>query len=118
MASSLQFAVALLLGIVLPEAHAQAPAPAAVRPAKLGLCVACHGANGMATTQDAPHLAGQREPYLVAAMQAYRIGDRKHAAMQAVAGTLSAQDIAQQSRWYAGQRAGPSLSSTTGGSAR
>jgi len=82
-----------------------AGAPDPARPAKLGLCVACHGENGLAITADAPHLAAQREPYLVVALGAYRSGTRKHAAMQAVAGTLSARDIAETSRWYAAQRA-------------
>lgn len=93
--------LSLMLGAALLAAGPSGPA----RPAKLGLCVACHGANGLAITADAPHLAAQREPYLVAALVAYRSGTRKHAAMQAVAGTLSARDIAETARWYAAQRA-------------
>ncbi|MEO6065231.1 MAG: c-type cytochrome [Lysobacterales bacterium] len=90
----------LLLGAVLLAASPTMT----VRPAKLGLCVACHGENGVAVTPDAPHLAAQRESYLVAALTAYRSGARKHAAMQAVAGTLSPRDIADCARWYAAQR--------------
>lgn len=92
--------LSLLLGAVLLTAS---PPPA--RPAKLGLCVSCHGENGVAVTPDAPHLAAQRESYLITALTAYRRGERRHAAMQAVAGTLSARDIAESARWYAAQRA-------------
>ncbi len=94
--------LSLLLGAVLLAAS-----PPPTRPAKLGLCVACHGEDGVAVTPDAPHLAGQREAYLVSALTGYRSGSRRHAAMQAVAGTLSARDIADSARWYASQRARP-----------
>ncbi len=90
-----------MLGAALMAASSPGPA----RPAKLGLCVACHGENGVAITADAPHLAAQRESYLAAALVAYRSGTRRHPAMQAVAGSLNARDIAETARWYAAQRA-------------
>jgi len=92
--------LSLLLGIALT--NAALPATPA-RPAKLGLCVACHGERGLAQTEDAPHLAAQRETYLASSLTAYRTGTRRHAAMQAVAGTLSARDIDEFARWYAAQ---------------
>ncbi len=103
--------LSLLLGAVLLTAS---PPPA--RPAKLGLCVACHGENGIAVTPDAPHLAAQREAYLVAALTAYRSGTRRHAAMQAVAGALGPRDIADTARWYATQP--PVRGTAAGGAAR
>lgn len=104
--------LSLLLGAVLMSVS---PVPA--RPVKSGLCVSCHGDRGVAVTPDAPHLAGQRESYLITALTAYRRGERKHAAMQAVAGTLSTRDIVKTARWYAAQSAVrmPSKPQTTTG---
>jgi cytochrome c553 len=82
-------------------AHAQAAAPA--RPAQLGLCASCHGEDGRGREPGTPHLAAQDETYLRQALQAYRAGQRKHAAMQAIAGALSQADIAAFARWYAAQ---------------
>lgn len=96
-----------LVGAVSWALAQDANAASAPRPAKLGLCVACHGQDGMAVTADAPHLAGQRERYLASALAAYRAGTRRHAAMQAVAGTLSQRDVAAFARWYSSQPAAP-----------
>jgi len=73
------------------------------RPAKLGMCVSCHGVDGIAVAPGNPHLAGQDETYLRGALNRYRSGERAHPAMQAVAGALSDADIEQLSRWFAQQ---------------
>ena len=84
-------------------AHAQPPQ----KPARLGLCAACHGENGIAAAAGIPHLAGQDRDYLVAALRQYRDGERQAAAMRAVSGTLSQADIVALADWYANQpRAG------------
>lgn len=59
-------------------------------------CTGCHGIpfyNNAYPTYSVPRLGGQNEAYLVAALKAYRSGERKHATMQAQATTLSDQDI-------------------------
>jgi len=84
-------------------AHAQPPQ----KPARLGLCAACHGESGTAVAAGIPHLAGQDRDYLVAALKQYRNGERQAAAMRAAAGALSDADIVALADWYAAQpRAG------------
>lgn len=73
------------------------------RPPQLGLCAACHGENGIARVAGTPHLAAQDEQYLVDALQQYRSGKRDVAAMRAVSGALSVDDIRALARWYAAQ---------------
>jgi cytochrome c553 len=80
-------------------AHAQTPP----KPARLGLCAACHGESGIATAPGIPHLAGQDRDYLVGALRQYRSGERPVAAMRAVAGALSDGDIDALADWYAAQ---------------
>lgn len=95
----------LILLLCLPSlVQAQVPA----KPAKLGQCVACHGENGRSRIPGTPHLAGQDETYLVAAMAAYRSGTRRAVPMNTIANTLQPRDVAALARWYARQPAGPS----------
>jgi cytochrome c553 len=80
-------------------AHAEAP-----KPARLGLCAACHGENGVATAPGIPNLAGQNREYLVAALRQYRSGERTAQAMRTVSGSLSDADIDALAAWYAQAR--------------
>jgi cytochrome c553 len=80
-------------------AHAEAPP----KPARLGLCAACHGESGIATAPGIPHLAAQNREYLAAALRQYRSGERTAQAMRAVAGSLSDADIDTLAAWYAAQ---------------
>ncbi len=99
---SVRITVAVLATVLFPAlAHADAPA----RPGKLGLCAACHGEDGRAGSPGVPRLARQDETYLRDALAAYRDGRRSHDAMRAIAGALSPGDVAELSRWYAGQAA-------------
>lgn len=61
---------------------------------QLTACQSCHGADGISVLALAPHLAGQRDGYLAAQLQAFRSGDRKSAVMNAIASQLSDEDIA------------------------
>ena len=45
-------------------------------------CKGCHGLNGKSAAPAIPHLAGQRERYLLAALKAYEEGKRTHAALR------------------------------------
>jgi cytochrome c553 len=73
------------------------------RPAKLGLCVACHGERGVSRVAGVPSLAGQDEAYLRKALGDYRDGSRKVAPMTSLANTLQARDIDALARWFAAQ---------------
>ncbi|GMR21661.1 MAG: hypothetical protein BMS9Abin36_2265 [Gammaproteobacteria bacterium] len=66
---------------------------AAAGKAKASICAACHGADGIGTTNLNPNLAGQKEAYLVKAIKAYRDGVRKDPMMSAMAKPLSDTDI-------------------------
>jgi cytochrome c553 len=79
---------------------AHAGDPAAGR-TKAAACAVCHGANGLATLPNAPHLAGQPEIYLAEQLRNYRSGRRPHEVMGVVARPLSDRDIDDLAAWYA-----------------
>jgi cytochrome c553 len=67
-------------------------------------CAVCHGALGVSSAPDAPHLAGQPEMYLAAQLRAYRSGERRHEVMGVMAKPLSDDDIANLAAWFASLR--------------
>jgi len=88
--------------IALLPTLAPAGSPPA-RPARLGLCAACHGETGNATQPGIPHLAAQDRDYLAAALRQYKSGERAAPAMRAATGALTDADIDALSAWYAAQ---------------
>jgi cytochrome c553 len=68
-------------------------------------CDRCHGINGNSTDPRLPALAGQREDYLQAVLQAYRAGKRKSPAMAAMSGVLTDADIDNLAAYYSRQKA-------------
>jgi cytochrome c553 len=68
--------------------------------AKAMMCQACHGLDGLSKTPDAPNIAGQIEPYLIAQMLAFKSGLRKNDAMSVVMPPLSDQDIEDLAAYY------------------
>jgi cytochrome c553 len=68
-------------------------------------CDRCHGTNGNSTDPRLPALAGQREDYLQAVLQAYRTGKRKSPAMAAMSAGLTDADIDNLAAYYARQKA-------------
>ena len=68
--------------------------------AKALMCQACHGIDGLSKTPDAPNIAAQIEPYIVAQLQAYKSGARKSDAMSVVAPTLSDTDIEDLAAYF------------------
>ena len=85
------------------------PAFAADKPQKLGLCAACHGEDGRASTPDIPNLAGQNLPYLRNAIAQYKTGKRDFPAMRSALGMLDAAEIDAIARWYAAQLPQPAI---------
>jgi cytochrome c553 len=69
-------------------------------------CTGCHGIPGWRTAYPevygVPLLGGQQPQYIVAALKAYKAGQRQHPTMQAMAATLSEQDMADLAAYYAG----------------
>jgi cytochrome c553 len=68
--------------------------------AKALMCQACHGLDGLSKTPDAPNIAAQIEPYIVAQLQAYKSGERKNDAMSVVAPSLSDTDIEDLAAYF------------------
>ena len=64
------------------------------------MCQACHGLDGLSKTPDAPNIAAQIEPYIVAQLQAYKSGTRKNDAMSLVAPSLSDTDIEDLAAYF------------------
>jgi cytochrome c553 len=95
----------LLLLACLPV-HAQTVGNAEAAKAKNSMCIGCHGIPMYKTAfpevYSVPMIAGQTPDYIVKALQAYRVGDRSHPSMQAVAKSLSDQDMADLAAYYGG----------------
>jgi|SRR6185437_6348633 len=77
------------------------------RPARLGLCAACHGEDGHARIPGAPNLAGQQYDYLLNALHAYKSGARDVAVMRTATGPLTETDMRQLAGWFAALPACP-----------
>jgi cytochrome c553 len=64
-------------------------------------CAGCHGANGISTAADVPHLAGQRAAYLHFELRAYKSGTRGDNAMSAAVKFLSDDALLKAAAYYA-----------------
>jgi cytochrome c553 len=64
-------------------------------------CSGCHGSSGISSLAGTPSLAGQSANYVFKQLQDYAAGDRQHEIMSSLANTLSKQDIADLSSWFA-----------------
>ena len=96
-AAALTTAACVLAGV--PWA---ARAQAGAQPAKLGVCITCHGEQGLSQLPDAPNLAGQPEIYLREQLRAYRSGKRVNETMNVIAKGLTDPEITELASWYAG----------------
>jgi len=94
-----------------PASQAQAPAapvPAAGGPktieAKVAMCIGCHAIPGYQSSfpevHRVPMIAGQNAKYIVAALNAYKAGERKHPTMRGIGEGLSEQDMAEIGAYY------------------
>lgn len=67
-------------------------------------CMGCHGIPGyfnVYPSYHVPRVGGQHAEYIVAALKAYKNGDRAHKTMQAQAASLSEQDMADIAAYFA-----------------
>lgn len=67
-------------------------------------CTGCHGIpgyNNVYPTFKVPKIGGQHYEYLVAALNAYKNGDRQHSTMNSQAQSLSQTDIEDISAYFA-----------------
>ena len=91
--------VAVLLSVLSGAAWAADGDVAAGRQKALQ-CQTCHGLDGMSKLPEAPHIAGQPEPYLIKSLNDFRQGIRKNEMMDVVAKELTDQDIADLAAYY------------------
>ena len=63
-------------------------------------CQVCHGLDGRALVPMAANLSGQQKQYIIAQLEAYRSGKRRHEQMNIIAKMLSDEDIENVAEWY------------------
>ncbi len=66
-------------------------------------CKACHGLDGKGLAPGIPHLAAQRERYLLASLKEYKDGKRSHAALKDMMASISDADAGNVVAYYAAQ---------------
>jgi cytochrome c553 len=103
------FRIPVLVLLLAPLA-ALAQAPTAAGDAKRGEAIAytCNGCHAIPNyknvypTYSVPKLHGQRPEYLIAALKAYKSGERSHGTMHSQASSLSEQDMADVAAYLSG----------------
>jgi cytochrome c553 len=96
-------AITLLLALagVISTAQAQ---DAAAGEKKAAMCIGCHGIIGYQASfpevHKVPMISGQGAKYIVAALNAYKKGERKHPTMKGIAITLTDADMADLAAYY------------------
>lgn len=96
-------AASLSLALAIPPAGAFEGDPQRGR-VKADTCLGCHAIPTYTNTYpvyNVPKVGGQHEAYIVAALLAYRSGQRNHETMQGNASSLSDQDIADIAAFFA-----------------
>jgi cytochrome c553 len=74
---------------------------------QVAMCLGCHNIPGYQASfpqvHKVPMISGQSAGYIVAALQAYRKGERKHPTMRGIAASLSDQNMADIAAFYESQ---------------
>ena len=65
------------------------------------VCAACHGENGISTTENIPSLAGQQDQFVQWQLVFFRAGTRKNEQMQPIVEQLNNEDIRNLGAYYA-----------------
>jgi cytochrome c553 len=101
------FALLVLAGAAYGAAAADIVGNAKAAPAKVEMCIGCHGIPGYKATfpevYQVPMIGGQSAKFIENALKAYQKGERKHPSMKGIASSLSDQDIADIAAYYAQQ---------------
>lgn len=104
-----KYILALAVSLVPTLVFAQAPAakgdPVAGKVKAMAICSGCHGVPGTQTAYPevykVPKIGGQNADYLVAALKAYRNGDRYNETMKGLASALKESELADIAAYYA-----------------
>ncbi len=101
---SILAAVVLVSVAIGANAQGGKPGDAVAGEKKVAMCIGCHNIPGYQASfpeiYKVPKIAGQNGAYIVAALTAYRAGERKHPSMRAIATSLSDQDMADVAAYY------------------
>jgi len=98
----LRFVIFSVIALAV-SCHASEAESIAAGKNKSASCAACHGANGIATIDIYPNLAGQNKGYLISSMKAYRDKQRSGgmaAVMVPMVAALSDDDINNLAAYY------------------
>ncbi len=83
---------------------------------KVAMCIGCHGIPGYQASfpeiHKVPMIAGQNAKYIVASLQAYAKGERKHPTMRGIAASMSEQDMLDVAAFYEQQAKKPAAPET------
>ena len=99
----------LLVALSLAAASLLAATPVRAQDAaegakKAAMCIGCHGIQGYQASfpevHKVPMISGQNGAYIVAALTAYKKGERKHPTMRGIAASLSDKDMADLGAYY------------------
>ena len=88
------------------KATASKPDPASAGKAAAAGCAGCHGEAGISKMPGMPSLVGLDPKYLIAALNAYKNGQRKHDMMKTLVSALSEADLNNIALYYALQKPG------------
>jgi cytochrome c553 len=86
------------------KASAAKPDPVQAGKAAAAGCAGCHGEIGISKMPGTPSLVGLDPKYLVAALSAYKSGQRKHDMMKTLVAALSDADVKNIALYYALQK--------------
>jgi cytochrome c553 len=106
--TTMMLCASVLMALTMP---AQAAGDPKAGQLKTSMCAGCHGISGWRTAYpvvyNVPKLGGQHADYIVAALQAYKNGERSHPSMIGIASSLSEQDMEDLAAYYASSYSGP-----------
>ena len=103
MSKAITFWLAPALALLSVVSVAQAQDVAAGEK-KAAMCIGCHGIHGYQASfpeiHKVPMISGQGAKYIVASLNAYKKGERKHPTMKGIATSLSDADMADLGAYY------------------
>ena len=71
---------------------------------KTAMCIGCHGIPGYKTAfpevYHVPKIAGQQPGYIIAALKAYKSGERSHPSMRGIAASLNENQMKALAEYY------------------
>jgi cytochrome c553 len=80
------------------------PDPVQASKAAAAVCGACHGESGISKTPGMPSLVALDPKYFIAALNAYKSGQRKHDMMKSLVGALNDESVSSIALYYALQK--------------